>query len=67
MISFFKVGDAATKCRADLTEIISKFIMDIWMISKSRRLNLRLWIHPFLLIRGGYFRANGLTPELKMR
>jgi len=43
----FLDGDLATKCRADLTKILSKFVLDICMISQPRRMNLVVWILPF--------------------
>ena len=36
----FLDGDLATKCRADLTKILSKFVLDICMISQPIRVNL---------------------------
>jgi hypothetical protein len=55
VISFFQEGSAATKCQHDLTKILSKSFLDIWMISQPRRVNLGLWIRPFDFLKAAFF------------
>jgi hypothetical protein len=51
VISHFQESDAAIKCHHKLTEILSKSILDIWMISKLKRVNPSLWIPPFCFLK----------------
>ena len=50
----FLRDNAATKYQHDLAEILLKSILDIWMISKLRRVNPILWICPFYCPKAAY-------------
>jgi hypothetical protein len=55
VISLFFGQQRPKKGHHDLTEILSKFILDIWMVSKLSRVNPSPWICPFNFLKAAFF------------